>query len=278
MQNEPFTGREVSGLENILPGQYLPVESPIHRLDSRTKIISSLAVMTAVLIPGWAGPVLASFPVCAGVLLARISPRLLWMHVRSVRLIMAVTFLFQTLFTPGDVLLGAGPLSVTVQGIQSGVDLLLRIALIFTAGIILTSTTSPLSLASGMEYLFRPLGRLGLPVHEMVMAVTMAMRFVPVIFEEARTIMSAQISRGAGFYGPGLARRAAAVTALMVPLLVGAFRRSEDLAAAMEARCYRGGTGRTRIDEPVFSTGDVICAVICGVTPVAAVLLRTAAV
>lgn len=261
-------------MEGVALGQYLPVESPIHRLDPRTKIISMLLTMLAVFMSGWWGLAVAALPVGAGIVLARLTPSLLWQQVRPLRLIVLITILFQVLLTPGEAIFGVGPVHITAQGLLAGLDLLAKIILIVSAGITLTATTSILSLTEGLEALLKPLGRLGLPVHEIVLAITIAIRFVPVILDEARSIMSAQISRGAGFYGPGPARRAAAVVSLLVPLLVGAFRRSDELATAMEARCYRGGAGRTPMHDLTFSAGDGICLLLCGFTPVAAVLLR----
>ncbi len=263
-------------MEGIMLGQYLPVESYVHRLDPRTKILSALLVVLAVLAAGWAGLAVTALTVGAGIVLARISPRVLWRQVRALIPVMAFTVLLQLLFTPGQELFGAGPVRVSIQGLLAGLDLLVRMILIISAGIILTSTTSTLSLAAGLEAILGPLGRLGVPVHGVVMALTIAVRFVPVIFEEAGTILSAQISRGAGFYGPGLARRAAAAVSLMVPLLVGAFRRSEELATAMEARCYRAAAGRSRMHPLKFSASDPACILLCGLTLAAALALRTA--
>jgi len=264
----------VAGLEGIWLGQYLPVESPVHRLDPRTKILSALLVMLAALTGGPAGLALTVVLAGSGIILARITPALFWRQLRPLGVIIAITVLLQVIFTPGSNLPGEGPVRVSAQGLLAGLELMTRLVLIISVGITLTATTSALSLAAGMEALLKPLGRLGLPVHEVVMAVTIAVRFVPVIFEEARTIMSAQISRGAGFYGPGLARRSAAIISLMVPLLVGAFRRSDELATAMEARCYRGGAGRTRMNPLKFSTADLACMLICGATLAAALALR----
>lgn len=266
----------MTGLESIWLGQYLPVESPVHRLDPRTKILSALLAMLAALTGGPAGLALTALLAGAGIILARITPALFWRQMRPLGVIIAITVLLQVIFTPGSDLT-AGSARISAQGLLAGLELLVRLVIIITVGIILTATTSTLSLAAGMEALLKPLGRLGLPVHEVVMAVTIAVRFVPVIFEEARTIMSAQISRGAGFYGPGLARRSAAVISLMVPLLVGAFRRSDELATAMEARCYRGGAGRTRMNPLNFSTNDLACMSLCGATLAAALALRAAA-
>ncbi|MHB8916751.1 MAG: energy-coupling factor transporter transmembrane component T family protein [Desulfocucumaceae bacterium] len=243
-------------------GQYLPVDSMVHRLDPRTKILSALLAITAVLASGWAGLAASAVLAGAGLTLGRVTLPVLWRQARSLGFIIVVTVLLQVLFTPGNELLRAGPVHISVRGLLAGLDLAARLVLIIALGIVLTSTTSTLRLAAGLEELLKPLARLGVPVHEVVMAVTVAVRFVPVIFEEARTIMNAQVSRGAGFGGPGLARRATAFISLMVPLLVAALRRSEELATAMEARCYQGGR-RTRMNVLKFSTGDAVCMLFC---------------
>lgn len=261
-------------MEGMAPGQYLPMESAIHRLDPRAKFISAVFIMTSALTSGWAGMGVTTLCITAGIILSRIPAGVLGMQIKSLRLIIIVTVLFQILFTPGNVLYSAGPLQITIQGLTAGFDLFARLVLVIFTGIILTSTTSSFSLAAGMEILLKPLNRLGMPVHEIVMAVTIAIRFVPVVFEEAAMIVNAQISRGAGFSGPGLARRAGAVVSLMVPLLTGALRRSDELATAMEARCYRGGAGRTRMNVLTITTGDIMCMLFSGFTLAAALILR----
>ncbi|HBV96134.1 MAG: hypothetical protein JL50_05850 [Peptococcaceae bacterium BICA1-7] len=255
-------------------GQYLPVESAIHRLDPRAKLLSTFLLIAAVMAGGWAGMAIGGLITAAGVMAARLPLGVLWRQVRLLGLIILASVLVQILFTPGDVVLSAGPVKVTVQGLVSGVTLLIKILLVVLTGIILTSTTTSLRLASGIELLLKPLGRLGIPVHEIVMALSIAIRFIPVITEEAQHIINAQLSRGVAFYGPGLGRRAKAVISLVVPLLTGVLRRSDDLATAMEARCYRGGAGRTRMHAMVFKRADVMCLLMTGTSLVAAVLLR----
>lgn len=258
---------------DFMLGQYLPVESTVHRLDPRAKLLSALSAMLAVLLADWPGLALTALLAGAGLWQARVGLPLIWGQVRSLALIMAITFILQALFTPGEILFAAGPLTVTRQGLVSGLDLVARLILIIFFGLILTATTTTLNLAAGLESLLKPLGRLRLPVHGVVMAVTIAARFVPVIFDEARAIYEAQISRGAGFHGRGPAGRMAALVSLLVPLLVGAMRRSEELATAMEARCY-SGIGRTRLKALAFTAGDAVCLALCGLAPVMVVLLR----
>lgn len=263
-------------MEGIALGQYLPVESSIHRLDPRTKLLSAFLLMAAIIAGGRTGMALGGLITVSGIIAARIPLNVLWRQVRLLGLIILVSVLLQAILTPGDVLIEAGPVKMTVQGLESASDLFVRIVLIVFNGIILTSTTTSLSLSSGMEFFLKPLGRLGVPVAEIVMAVSIAIRFIPVITEEAQIIISAQVSRGVGFHGPGPGRRARAVVSLMVPLLTGAIRRSDDLATAMEARCYQGGAGRTSMHNMAFTRVDIICLLLSGTSLVAAVITRVA--
>lgn len=265
-------------MDGVTLGQYLPLQSAIHRLDPRSKFLSSVFVILTALTAGWAGLMAAALLTGAGFYISRIPPRVLWLQLKSLRFIIIITFLLKALLTPGDTIFAAGLFIITEQGLAEGLELLTRLLVVISAGIILTATTSSLSLAAGMEVIFKPLGRVGIPVHEIVMAITIAVRFVPVILEEARAIMNAQASRGAGFYGPGLTKRAGAMVSLVVPLLTGAFRRSEELATAMEARCYRGGAGRTRMNVLAFGTGDVVCMAVSAIILAAAVFERVAPV
>ncbi|MFZ5645209.1 MAG: energy-coupling factor transporter transmembrane component T family protein [Bacillota bacterium] len=261
-------------MDGIHLGQYLPMESSIHRLDPRTKFLCGLFIMTAVVAGGWAGVLLSAILVATGVIMARIPVNILWRQVRLLGFIIILAISFQVFFTPGEAIFTAGPVRVSVQGLTAAIDIFIRLVLIIFTGIILSSTTSSLSLASGIEALLKPLGRLGIPVHEIVMAVAIAIRFVPVISEEARIIINAQTARGAGFYGPGPVRRVRAAVSLLVPLITGALRRSDELATAMEARCYQGGAGRTRMQVLTYTKADRICLLLSGTSLVAAVLLR----
>ncbi|MFZ5597020.1 MAG: energy-coupling factor transporter transmembrane component T family protein [Bacillota bacterium] len=263
-------------MEGALLGQFLPVDSVIHRLDPRSKFISALFITLAVLIPGWLGMTLAAPVVCAGVVLSGITPLFLWKQVKSFWFILALTVLFQVFSTAGDALYRVGPVYITSRGLWAGLELLVRLVLVIMAGTVLMATTTALNLAAGIERLLKPVSRLGIPVNEIVLAVTIAIGFVPVILEEARIILSSQFSRGAGFYGRGPAEKARSVFNLMIPLLAGTLRRSEDLATAMEARCYRGGTGRTSVNVLALSYRDAICILICGLPLILAAAIQVA--
>jgi len=261
-------------VESSVLGQYLSVESEIHRLDPRSKLISSVFLMVSAVLGGWAVLVLNAVIVCTGLLIGRMNFNILWLQLKPLWLIAAITGLLQILMTPGEALFQAGPLIISKTGLLAGLELFFRLTVFILIGVLLTATTSALSLASGLEKLFRPLGKIGLPVDDIIMAAVIAVRFIPVIFEEARIIAGAQVSRGAGFYGSSPAKRGIAVIALLVPLLAGTLRRSGDLATAMEARCYRGNASRTRLKNLVFSAGDVICLLVTGITPVATAVTR----
>lgn len=247
-------------------GYYLPIESKVHRLDPRTKLISSIFLILTIFTAGWSGIFFATMLVIVGIISARIPRSIFWKQVKLFWLIIVFTVFFQVLFTPGDIIYEWRYIHITSQGVMAGLELMMRLLLAISVAIILTATTTTLSLASGLENLLKPLKKLGVPVTEIIMAITIAVRFVPVIFEEAKVIINAQISRGAGFHGPGLVKRFRALISIMVPLLASALRRSDDLGTAMEARCYQGGANRTSMRELVFSFTDVAYLLISGAT------------
>lgn len=236
--------------DGLTVGQFVPGDSLIHRLDPRTKIISAVLIIAAVMLAGsWPAYIALSMLLLSVLILTGVSLCALWQNLRPFWLILGITFLLQIFFTPGENVFSAGPLHVTRQGLELGGQILWRLTLLIVAGSLLTLTTSPLKLTAGLECLLGPGKRLGLPAHELAMMMTIALRFIPTLFNEAQTIIKAQQSRGADFTQGGLWRRARGIVPLLVPLFAIAFRRAEDLAIAMEARCYRGGAGRTRMEE-----------------------------
>lgn len=261
-------------LDGFVVGQYLPGNSTVHRLDPRIKILSAMFIITGAIIARGIGfgPVVAA--VLLAVLFSGASPGFLWRSLRMLWVILLFTFVLQVLFTPGEILYQPGPLSITREGLELGVQMLLRLILLVLASTLLTMTTTPINLTAGLERLARPLHRFGAPVHEMAMMMTIALRFVPTLLEEAYTVMRAQQSRGAGLYRAGYTKKFRALVALMVPMFSGAFRRAEELATAMEARCYRGGAGRTTMKQFCLRGQDYVALVISGATLVATVLLR----
>lgn len=249
-------------LGDITLGQYYPVDSPVHRLDPRTKILLTIAFLVCIFL---VGSPLGYLPVAAYILLvARISKlpvRMLIKAIRPLRILLIFTFVLNLLFATGDKeLIHWGFLRITEEGLLNAVHFSLRLIFLVTGSSILTLTTAPVTLTDGIERLVSPLKRIGFPAHEMAMMMTIALRFIPTLAQEADKIMKAQSARGADFSSGNLKARAKAMIPLLVPLFVSAFRRAGDLAMAMESRCYRGGEGRTRLHVLRFGRRDLMAA------------------
>jgi energy-coupling factor transport system permease protein len=246
-------------LRNFSFGQYVPVESPIHRLDPRTKILATLVLAVVVFLAHGIGGLAAYAALLAALILASRIPVGYVLHgLRPVFVLLALTFALQIIFEPpgGHVIFHRGPIAITREGITLAVYYSLRFALLIVATSLMTFTTSPVELTDGLERLLRPFRRIGVPAHELALMMTIALRFIPTLIEETDKIMKAQMARGAEFTQGSLVRRARALVPLLVPLFVGSFRRAEALALAMEARCYRGGDQRTRMTELVLRPRD----------------------
>lgn len=234
-------------LNDLTIGQYLPLESPVHRLDPRTKILAVTVLITALfLVQGYAGYGMIAAFLGVVVVLSRISVRYLIRGLRPLWMIILITLALNLFMTEGRVLAYLGPLKVTHEGLTRGILMTLRLLLLITATSLLTLSTSPIALTDGIESLLGPFRRFGVPAHELAMMMTIALRFIPTLLEESEKIMKAQMARGADFESGHLMQRAKNLVPLLVPLFVGAFRRADELATAMEARCYRGGEGRTK--------------------------------
>ncbi|CAN5692581.1 energy-coupling factor transporter transmembrane protein EcfT [soil metagenome] len=241
-------------------GQFYPVESPLHALDPRAKILATaLLVLGMFLVRSVAGFLLVTLALAALVLVARIPPGTFLRVLRPVLLIVVITAFFQVFFSrEGEILFQWGILQVHEGGLRMGFLLALRILLLVSAAGLLTATTAPVALADGIEDLLSPLKKIRFPAHEVTMMMTIALRFIPTLHEEAQKIMKAQAARGSDASDGGLIRRARAMVPVLVPLTIGAFRRADELAEAMESRGYRGGEGRTRYRELRFRTRDAL--------------------
>lgn len=236
-------------LENITLGQYYPVDSPVHRLDPRMKLILLIGTVVGVFLTK---NLLSFVPVLLLVLLAaRLSKVPFSMMVKGLkplRFILTFTFVLNLFFLPGErVLIDLKFAKVTGEALLTAVQYALRLVFLVLLSSLLTLTTDPVSLTDGMEQLLSPLRVIHFPAHEMAMMMTIALRFIPTLLEEADKIKKAQTARGADFESGNLFSRAKAMVPLLVPLFIGAFRRAGDLAMAMEARCYHGSEGRTRL-------------------------------
>ncbi|MBO5340323.1 MAG: energy-coupling factor transporter transmembrane protein EcfT [Oscillospiraceae bacterium] len=238
-------------LKDITLGQFFPGSSPLHRMDPRTKLIGITLYIVALFLAVSFVSYGAMFLVLA--LLIRISRIPLKSIVRGLKpvvFILIFTALLNILYTPGEhVLAKFWILTITLEGVRTAFFMVVRIMMLISATFLLTYTTSPILLTDGIESLLSPLKKLHVPVHELAMMMSIALRFIPTLIEETDKIMCAQRARGADFETGSLIRRAKALIPLLVPLFISAFRRADELAVAMECRCYHGGEGRTRLRQ-----------------------------
>ena len=260
-------------LKDITLGQYFPGTSIAHRLDARCKLLLVALYIAALFTAnGWISYALVITVTILAVAVSRIPPKALLRGLKPVMIIIIFTAILNLFFTTGTPLLKLGPVTVTREGAVRAVFMVLRITLLIFGTFLLTYTTAPIALTDGMESLFSPLKKLKVPVHEMSMMMSMALRFIPTLIEETDKIMSAQKARGADFESGNLFQRAKALLPLLVPLFVSAFRRADELAIAMESRCYHGGEGRTRMKQLKWHTRDTI-AMLLGIALLAAVIV-----
>ena len=245
---------------DITLGQYYPGNSFIHRLDPRTKILSTLLLIIAVFL---ANTAVGYAALCAMVLFIILISGLPFMlvlkSVKPLLFIIVLTLVLHAVMGQGEhVLYQWKFIKVTEEGLQLGIQMAMRLILLLMISSILTFTTSPIVLTDGIEALLRPFRVIGVPAHELAMMMTIALRFIPTLMEETDRIIKAQTARGADFSGGNLLVRAKNMLPILVPLFISAFRRADDLAVAMEARCYRGGEGRTRMHQLAYRSGDVM--------------------
>ncbi len=262
-------------LSEITIGRYIKRDSLIHGLDSRGKILITLLLIIGLfMVNNWKGYLLLALLLVVIIYLSQLQPGYLWQGVRPLLFIIAFTFLAHLLLTPGGrILWQAGPLVIYEGGLRQGLFLSGRILFLILFTTLLTLTTSPLQLTDGVEYLLGPLKRIRVPAHELAMMMTIALRFIPTLLEEAEKIMKAQKARGADFESGNLLKRARAFIPLLVPLFVSAFRRAEELSLAMEARAYQGGEGRTRMKELKFKGQDYLAFLLSLVFVVLAIII-----
>jgi len=245
-------------LKDITLGQFFPGSSPIHRLDPRAKLIAVLCyIISLFLAQWWISYALAFALLAAGVAVSSISPRAIVRGLKPVLFLLIFTGLLNVLYYPGQTTLASFWIfTITLEGILHAIFMVIRIMLLVCSTFLLTYTTSPLVLTDGLESLLGPLKKLRVPVHELAMMMSIALRFIPTLIEETDKIMSAQKARGADFDTGGLMKKARALVPLLVPLFISSFRRADELATAMECRCYHGGSGRTRMKQLEYRGSD----------------------
>ncbi len=262
-------------LKDITLGQYFPGDTPAHRLDPRTKLLAVVCYIVTIFAcrSVWAYGA-AALVLFASARISKVGARALFRGLRPVLFIIAFTAVLNLFYTPGEVIWSFWILRATREGARMAAAMMARITLLITGTFLLTYTTSPIRLTDGLESLLAPLKRLRVPVHELAMMMSIALRFIPTLIEETDKIMSAQKARGADFESGGVVRRAKALIPLLVPLFVSAFRRADELATAMECRCYHAGEGRTRMKELRFAARDAIALALCAVLIAAVSVLR----
>ena len=244
-------------LKDITLGQYFPGDTVVHRLDPRTKLILVIVFIVALFqANSWPGYGLVTLAALGSMALAKIKPGTMFKGVKPMLFIIALTALLNIFYTAGTPVLPGW--IITWEGIARAVQMILRIVLLISGTFLLTYTTSPIALTDGLELLLGPLKKLHVPVHEMTIMMSMALRFIPTLISETDKIMSAQKARGADFETGSLFQRAKALLPILVPLFVSAFRRADELAVAMESRCYHGGEGRTRMKQLSMQRRDAL--------------------
>ena len=240
-------------------GQYYPADSILHRLDPRVKFVGTIAFIVGLfLVKGPIGYAFMTVILAAVIALSKVPPLFVLKGVKAIVPILVITMIFNLFLTPGEEIFSFWIISVSREGLKQAVTMGIRLIYLVTGSSLMTLTTTPNELTDGMERLFLPLKVLHVPVHEIAMMMSIALRFIPILMEETDKIMKAQIARGADFESGNFIRRIFNMVPLLVPLFVSAFRRANDLAMAMEARCYHGGDGRTQMKPLVYKKHDFI--------------------
>ncbi|CAK7003536.1 transporter [Tissierella sp. P1] len=246
-------------LKDITIGQYFPGDTIIHRLDPRIKIIIiSLFIASLFFINSFIPYAFILGFILMVVRISKVPLKFILKGIKPLLFIILITFTINIFMTKGEVLFEIGPLAVTKEGLYLAVFMALRLIFLITGTSLLTLTTSPIALTDGIEKLLSPFKKIGLPAHELAMMMTIALRFIPTLLEETDKIMKAQMARGADFESGNILSRAKNLVPLLVPLFINAFRRADELATAMEARCYRGGDNRTRLNELKLKRIDIL--------------------
>ena len=261
-------------LRDITLGQYYPVDSVIHRLDPRTKLLGTLLFIISLFCmdSAW-GYGLAALFLAMTIRLSKVPLKFMVRGLKAVLVLLLISVSFNLFLTPGREIFRLGFLKITWEGLRTAVFMAVRLIFLVLGSSVMTLTTTPNNLTDGMESLMKPMRRLHVPVHEIAMMMSIALRFIPILLEETDKIMKAQMARGADFDSGNLIQKAKSLVPLLVPLFISAFRRAGDLAMAMEARCYRGGEGRTKMKPLIYKRRDGVAFAVLFLYLAAAVLM-----
>lgn len=235
-------------LRDITIGQYYPAESVLHKLDPRTKLMATLIYVVSLFVfRGLAGFVAVTVALCLVIWLSKVPVGYMVKGLKAIVVILLITAVFNLFLTPGETIFIVWKFKITYEGLQNAGFMVICLIYLILGSSVLTLTTTPNQLTDGLEKSMKPLNKIHVPVHEIAMMMSIALRFIPILIEETDKIMKAQLARGADFESGNLLKKAKSMVPLLVPLFVSAFRRANDLAMAMEARCYHGGAGRTKM-------------------------------
>ena len=244
-------------LRDITLGQYYQTDSVIHRLDPRVKLAATFVYICSLfVVDRAAGYAIAVLFLAFAIKCSNVPFRFMVRGMRSIMVLLGITVFFNLFLTPGEPLYSVWKITVTKEGVSMAVKMAVRLSLLIIGSSVMTLTTTPNNLTDGLERAMRPLQKLRVPVHEVAMMMSISLRFIPILLEETDKIMKAQMARGASFDEGNLIQKAKSMVPLLVPLFISAFRRANDLAMAMEARCYRGGDGRTKMKPLHYEKRD----------------------
>lgn len=244
-------------LREITLGQYYPVDSVLHRMDPRTKLLGTLLfIISLFCTDSFLGYGAAALFLTVTIKLSKVPFKFMVRGLKAVLVLLLISVSFNLFLTPGTAIFQLGFLKITWEGLRTAVFMALRLVFLVLGSSVMTLTTTPNELTDGLEKGLGFLKKVGVPVHEVAMMMSIALRFIPILIEEADKIMKAQMARGADFDSGNLIQKAKSLVPLLVPLFISAFRRASDLAMAMEARCYRGGEGRTKMKPLIYKRRD----------------------
>jgi energy-coupling factor transport system permease protein len=264
-------------IKDITIGQYIPGESFVHKLDPRLKIlISLLFIIDLFLVNNFNGYLFVLTFIVATILIAKLPFKYVYKGLKPIFAIVLITAVLNIFMTSGEHLVfQVGFIKVYREGLVTAAFMIVRLVFLIIGTSILTLTTSPIELTDGIENLLNPFKRIGIPAHELAMMMTIALRFIPTLMDETDKIMKAQMARGADFESGNLVKRAKSLIPILVPLFISSFRRADELAMAMESRCYKGGEGRTRMKELSITKRDYFASLVFALLFVITIFSRT---
>lgn len=262
-------------IRDITLGQYYPADSILHRLDPRTKLFGTMVYIVALfLCNNWVGYIACALALAVLIALSTVPVRFMFKGLRAIFVLLLISVVFNLFLTDGEIIVKFWIFKITKEGVRIAAQMAVRLACLVMGTSIMTLTTTPNNLTDGLEKSLGFLKKIKVPVHEIAMMMSIALRFIPILIEETDKIMKAQMARGADFENGGLIEKAKAMIPLLVPLFISAFRRANDLAIAMESRCYHGGEGRTKMKPLKYEVRDHIAYVIIIIYLAAIILIR----